>query len=145
MPENAVGLLVGVFDLFHVGHLDALQQAAARCDRLVVGVASDDLAARVTGRDPFVPERERVEIVSAVRGLAGVVVLEAATLGRAVDEIAPDALFLAEGDEAAALVVRRLGDTPQPARVELLPRMRSTASTAVRAALEPAVARSSVA
>jgi cytidyltransferase-like protein len=145
MPENAVGLLVGVFDLFHVGHLDSLQQAVARCERLVVGIASDDLAARVTGRDPYVPERERVEIVSAVRGLAGVVVLEAATLGRDVDDIAPEVIFLAEGDEPAGLVVRRLADVPEQARIELLPRVRTTASTAVRAALEPSAARSSVA
>jgi glycerol-3-phosphate cytidylyltransferase len=145
MPENAVGLVVGVFDLFHVGHLDALRSAAGRCDRLVVGIASDDLTARVTGREPFVPERERREIVAAVRGAAQVVVLEGATLGRDVAAVAPDVIFMAEGDETAGLLVRRLAEVPEAARVELLPRARATASTAVRAALADPSARGSVA
>jgi glycerol-3-phosphate cytidylyltransferase len=147
MPENAVGLVVGVFDLFHVGHLDALRSAAARCDRLVVGVASDDLAARVTGREPYVPERERREILAAVRGTAGVVVLETDEPARDVAELAPDVILVPSDDAAAELVVAELAAAEGLAAVpvEVLPESRSTASTAVREALAVPASRESVA
>jgi glycerol-3-phosphate cytidylyltransferase len=65
--RGVVGYLPGVFDLYHVGHLDALRRARAVCGRLVVGVLTDEAAAKVWGAPPVVPLVERLEIVGAVR------------------------------------------------------------------------------
>ncbi|MGW6734739.1 adenylyltransferase/cytidyltransferase family protein [Streptomyces sp. NPDC055013] len=61
------GYAPGVFDLFHVGHLNVLRRARGHCDRLVAGVCSDDLVVRLKGRPPVVPLAERLQIVRSVR------------------------------------------------------------------------------
>ena len=61
-----IGYVPGVFDLFHVGHLNVLRQARELCDVLVAGVVSDEVCASVKGLAPFVPLEERIAIVDAV-------------------------------------------------------------------------------
>ena len=65
-PRTVVGYAPGVYDLFHIGHLSALRHARKACDRLVVGVVSDEIAFAVKGRLPIVPLGERLEIVRAL-------------------------------------------------------------------------------
>ncbi|HEY5835878.1 adenylyltransferase/cytidyltransferase family protein [Streptomyces sp.] len=62
-----VGYAPGVYDLFHVGHLNILRHARSRCDHLVAGVVSDGMAELAKGRRPVVPLVERLEIVRSVR------------------------------------------------------------------------------
>ncbi|GAA3945084.1 adenylyltransferase/cytidyltransferase family protein [Actinomadura viridis] len=78
--HGVVGYSPGVFDLFHVGHLDLLRRAGAECDRLVVGVLTDELAEGLWGARPVVPLIERMEIVGHVRQVAEAVPLETADL-----------------------------------------------------------------
>ena len=61
-----VGYVPGVFDLFHIGHLNALRQARELCDVLVAGVVSDEVCEEVKGVRPFVPLEERIAIVDAI-------------------------------------------------------------------------------
>lgn len=68
-PLPARGLAVGVFDLFHVGHLRYLQFVRSRCRTLVVAVTRDATVREKKQRPPAVPEAERIEIV---RGLGWV-------------------------------------------------------------------------
>lgn len=70
--SEVVGYTAGVFDLFHVGHLRILHNAAGLCDRLIVGVSSDELV-QYKGKSPIVPFAERMEIVSEVKGVSAVV------------------------------------------------------------------------
>lgn len=72
--DLVIGYTTGVYDLFHVGHLNLLRRAKAECDYLIVGVTSDALAAKRKGRAPFVPLDERSEIVGALRCVDAVVV-----------------------------------------------------------------------
>jgi len=58
-----VGYAPGAYDLFHVGHLNLLRHAKSQCDYLVAGVVSDEKCERAKGIQPFVPLRERAEIV----------------------------------------------------------------------------------
>lgn len=67
MELTRVGFAPGVYDLFHIGHLNILRRARLHCDRLIAGVASDDLVVRLKGRSPVVPLAERLEIVSNLR------------------------------------------------------------------------------
>ena len=65
--SKTIGYAPGAFDLFHVGHLNALRYARDHCDVLVAGVVSDEVCRSTKGVDPFVPEGERAEIVAALR------------------------------------------------------------------------------
>ncbi|MFC4505356.1 MULTISPECIES: adenylyltransferase/cytidyltransferase family protein [Streptomyces] len=62
-----IGFAPGVYDLFHIGHLNILREARRHCDRLVVGVTSDELAFGLKGKVPVVPIAERLDIVRSVR------------------------------------------------------------------------------
>jgi glycerol-3-phosphate cytidylyltransferase len=61
-----VGYASGVFDMFHIGHLNILRSARERCRTLVVGVGSDEYIEALKGRSPVVPLVERMEIISAL-------------------------------------------------------------------------------
>ena len=67
MRKGRVGYAPGVYDLFHVGHLNVFKHARSQCDHLIAGVVSDDMTTRAKGIVPVVPERERLEIVSSIR------------------------------------------------------------------------------
>ena len=67
MAQPRVGYVPGVFDMFHVGHLNILRNARLVCDRLIAGVVSDERATVVKGSRPVVPVTERLEIVRALR------------------------------------------------------------------------------
>ncbi len=62
----SIGYVPGVFDLFHVGHLNMLRQARQYCDVLVAGVVSDEVCEAGKGKRPVVPLAERIEIVDAI-------------------------------------------------------------------------------
>lgn len=62
--SRVVGYVPGAWDMFHVGHLNILLRARERCDRLVVGVVTDQALTVVKGRLPIVPLAERVELVA---------------------------------------------------------------------------------
>ncbi|MER6569220.1 adenylyltransferase/cytidyltransferase family protein [Streptomyces sp. NPDC001093] len=74
MAPTLIGYAPGVWDLFHIGHLNILREARRHCDRLVAGVVSDELAWRVKGRRPVIPLAERMEIVRSMRHVDDVVV-----------------------------------------------------------------------
>lgn len=70
---DRIGYAAGAFDLFHVGHLNILRQARARCDYLVAGVVSDEICLETKGRLPAVPLQERMEILRHIDLVDGVV------------------------------------------------------------------------
>lgn len=61
-----LGYTSGVFDLFHIGHVNILKNAKAMCDKLIVGVSVDKLV-QYKNKHPVIPFEERVEIVRACR------------------------------------------------------------------------------
>ena len=68
-----IGYTTGVFDLFHVGHLNLIRRARENCDRLIVGVSTDEVVEEYKGHRPIIPYAERVEIVRAIRWVDEVV------------------------------------------------------------------------
>ncbi len=68
-----IGYTTGVYDLFHVGHLNLLRNAKSMCDKLVVGVTTDDLMLEYKKRDPIIPFMERCEILRAIEYVDAVV------------------------------------------------------------------------
>jgi glycerol-3-phosphate cytidylyltransferase len=70
---GVIGYTTGVFDMFHVGHLNVLRRARSQCDHLIVGVTTDELATARKGKTPIVPFLERMEIVQNLRYVDDVV------------------------------------------------------------------------
>lgn len=64
---SKVVITFGTFDVFHVGHLRILQRAKSLGDRLVVGISTDALNFEKKSKFPVYTERERIEIVSAIK------------------------------------------------------------------------------
>lgn len=62
-----IGYTTGVFDLFHIGHLNVLKRAKLECDFLIVGVTSDELSMSAKNKKPIIPFQERMEIVEAIK------------------------------------------------------------------------------
>ncbi len=70
-----IGYCPGVFDMFHVGHLNILRRARLDCDYLIAGVVTDEVVEQIKGHLPIVPLTERLQIVQGLR---------------CVDEVIPD-------------------------------------------------------
>jgi glycerol-3-phosphate cytidylyltransferase len=64
--EMVIGYTTGVFDLFHIGHLTMLKNARALCDKLIVGVSTDELVG-YKNKKSVIPFDERIEIVRAIK------------------------------------------------------------------------------
>ena len=62
-----IGYIAGVFDLFHVGHLNMFRRAKDECDYLIVGVVTDEGVMKAKRTKPFIPFEERIEIVRSCR------------------------------------------------------------------------------
>ncbi|MES5097358.1 adenylyltransferase/cytidyltransferase family protein [Agrobacterium sp. BA1120] len=62
-----LGYTAGVFDLFHVGHMRMLSNAKALCDKLVVGVSTDELVGEYKGKRTVISFDERLEIVKGIK------------------------------------------------------------------------------
>lgn len=62
-----IGYTTGVFDMFHVGHLNILKKAKEQCDYLVVGVSTDELVQQDKHKIPIIPFIDRCEIVKSIR------------------------------------------------------------------------------
>lgn len=67
MKKYKIGYTTGVFDLFHIGHLNILRSAKEQCEYLIVGVSTDELVESYKRKRPIIPFNERVAIVEAIR------------------------------------------------------------------------------
>lgn len=67
MKMYRIGYTTGVFDLFHVGHLNILRKSKEKCDFLIVGVSTDELTYELKGRFPVIPFSQRMEIIQSIR------------------------------------------------------------------------------
>lgn len=69
MKKYKIGYTQGVFDMFHIGHLNLINRAKEYCDYLIVGVNSDDLVRQYKHKVPVIHENERAEIVRNMKSV----------------------------------------------------------------------------
>lgn len=62
-----IGYTTGVYDMFHIGHLNILRRAKEMCDYLIVGVSTDELVMHDKNKVPIIPFKERCAIVEAIK------------------------------------------------------------------------------
>lgn len=74
MRKYKVGYTTGVFDMFHIGHLNILKRAKEQCEYLIVGVSTDELVKNYKNKTPIIPFEERAEIVRSLECVDEVVV-----------------------------------------------------------------------
>ncbi|TQJ00139.1 cytidyltransferase-like protein [Kribbella jejuensis] len=137
------GCVAGVFDLFHVGHIDVLERARKVCDRLVVAVLSDEWALDAWGGRPFVPLLERAQILEHLRCVDEVVAVDGVQPGWLTEVLGAQTVFAATGLDGV-LGVGELSGIPAEL-ITVLPAGRGSRSTILRAAIDQRQSRSSVA
>lgn len=69
MKKYKIGYTDGVYDLFHVGHLNMIQTAKENCEYLIVGVHSDEVVEEYKNRIPIICENDRKRIVESIKGV----------------------------------------------------------------------------
>lgn len=67
MEAKIIGYTTGVYDMFHIGHLNVIRKAKEQCDYLIVGISTDELAEKEKHKTPVIPYEERIAIVSALK------------------------------------------------------------------------------
>lgn len=69
-----LGYTDGVYDLFHVGHLNMIETAKSQCEQLIVGVHGDDVVEEYKHHRPIINENDRKRIIESIRGVDKVVI-----------------------------------------------------------------------
>lgn len=131
-----VGYAAGVFDMFHVGHLNLLKNARRRCDHLIVGVTTDELCQERKGKRPVVPFDERLAIVESIRYVDEVVPQFVTDKIEAWERLHYDVIFVGDdwkGSDRWIEYERKLNE--RSSRVEYVAYTQHTSSTLLRAAL----------
>ena len=67
MKKRVIGYTTGVYDMFHIGHLNVIRRAKELCDYLIVGVSTDELVKQEKNKSPVIPFEERAAIVAAIK------------------------------------------------------------------------------
>lgn len=67
MKKYKIGYTTGVFDMFHIGHLNILRRAKEQCEHLIVGVSTDEVVESYKHHKPVIPFEQRIAIVEACR------------------------------------------------------------------------------
>lgn len=92
--KYTTGYTTGVFDMFHIGHLNILRRAKKMCDRLIVGVTTDELCRKRKHKLPIIETSDRVKIVEAIRYVDQVVLQEDMDKLSAVRRLGADVVFV---------------------------------------------------
>ena len=89
-----IGYTTGVFDMFHIGHLNILKRAKEQCEYLIVGVSTDELVKEYKNKTPIIPFEERKAIVEAIKYVDEVVAQNDMNKAVAIEKYGVNAVFV---------------------------------------------------
>ena len=95
VKKTIVGYTSGVYDLFHVGHLNLLKNASSLCDNLIVGVSTDELVS-YKNKKAVIPHAERMEIIRNIKGVDTVVPQEDMNKFKMWERLKFDVMFVGD-------------------------------------------------
>lgn len=98
--RKTVGYTAGVYDMFHIGHLNLLKNAKKYCDYLIVGVNSDEATHGYKQKYPVIPQEERLRIVQAIKGVDEVVLVTNTDKIYAYEKFKPDVIIVGDDHKA---------------------------------------------
>lgn len=131
--KKVVGYTTGVFDMFHIGHLNILRKAKEKCDYLIVGVSTDELCSSYKGKVPIIPYEERKAIVEAIKYVDEVRPQEDRDKFAAWQRIGFDVMFVGDdwrGKPLFAELEKKFSDVG--VTIEYFPYTKGTSSTILR-------------
>ena len=131
-----IGYTTGVFDMFHVGHLNILKKAKEHCDYLIVGVSTDELVIQYKGKTPIISQTDRAEIISSICYVDKVVYQKNRDKMAAYDKLKFDVMFVGDDWKNDALfreVEKKLRSFGS--RVQYFPYTKHVSSTMLKEAL----------
>lgn len=67
MKKYEIGYTSGVYDMFHIGHLNLLKNAKNLCEFLIVAVSTDELVEQYKNKKPIIPFNERIQIINSIK------------------------------------------------------------------------------
>lgn len=135
-----IGYTAGVYDMFHVGHLNVIKNAKKHCDYLIVGVSTDEVVQENKNKKPIIPFKERAAIVEAIRYVDKVVPQERYDIEGKVQTVIRykiNVMFVGsdwQGTEKWNKIESELSKIG--CRVEYLPHTDGISSTLLRAKIE---------
>lgn len=89
-----IGYTTGVYDMFHIGHLNIIKRAKEQCEYLIVGVTTDELCEKNKKKRPIICEQDRVAIVESIKYVDKVVLQSDMDKLSAVKKYGVDAVFV---------------------------------------------------
>lgn len=140
MKKYKIGYTTGVYDLFHIGHLNILRNAKEQCEHLIVGVSTDEVVESYKHKKPIIPFQERIAIVGAIKYVDEVVPQISMDKRAAWEVLQFDALF--HGDDwKDSIIYDRYKKDFEGTGVEFvfLPHTEGTSSTTLTAVLSKAL------
>ncbi len=93
MKKYKIGYTTGVFDMFHIGHLNILRRAKEQCEFLIVGVSTDEVVESYKHHLPVIPYVDRAAIVEAIQYVDKVVPQESMDKFDAWQQLKFDVMF----------------------------------------------------
>lgn len=106
MKKYRVGYTTGVFDMFHIGHLNILRRAKEQCEYLIVGVSTDELVKEYKNKTPIIPFEERAEIVQSIDCVDRVIAQENRDKYEAWRELKFDVMFVGDDWKGKPLFIK---------------------------------------
>lgn len=130
MKEQLIGYTTGVFDMFHIGHLNILKNAKSQCDHLIVGVSTDELVKQYKNKKPIIPFEERIEIVKAIKYVDEVVPQISMDKRQAWENLHYNVLFHGSDWKGSAMYDKIIQDLEEVGvKVVFLPHTQGVSST----------------
>ena len=96
MKKYKIGYTQGVYDMFHVGHLNLINNAKSYCDYLIVGINSDKLVQEYKNKMPVIGENERKKIVENIKAVDEAIVVDTLDKVEILSKVHFDAIFIGD-------------------------------------------------
>lgn len=96
VKKYKIGYTQGVYDMFHIGHLNLLNNAKANCDYLIVGVNSDELVRAYKHKSPIINEQDRKTIVENIKAVDMAIIADTLDKKIMMEKLNYDAIFIGD-------------------------------------------------